>query len=126
MQALVLIALGSILGANARYFISTWAASRLGDGFPYGTLLINLSGSFLLGVLLTAGSARLGIGDEARLLAGTGFFGAYTTYSTFAYETVALLRRGAVLPALANVGGNVVLGIGAAAAGILLVQRIAG
>lgn len=126
MQATVLIGLGSVLGASARYAITTWVANRIGVEFPYGTLLVNLSGSFLLAVLLTAGSARLGIGDEARLLAGTGFFGAYTTYSTFAWETVALLRRGQTVAALVNIGGNVILGIAAAAAGILLGTRFAG
>lgn len=126
MQAIVLIGLGSVLGASARYAITTWVANRIGVEFPYGTLLVNLSGSFLLGILLAAGSARLGIGDEARLLAGTGFIGAYTTYSTFAYETVALLRRGKTVAALVNIGGNVILGIAVAAAGILLGTRFAG
>ncbi len=126
MQPFVLIAIGAIIGANARYAVSNWAAHRFGTGFPVGTLLVNVSGSLLLAALITATAALLGMDEEARLLAGTGFCGAYTTFSTFAYETLALARRGAVGHAVLNVVANVVLGLAAATAGVFIASRFVG
>lgn len=114
MQTYLLIALGGAAGANARFVISTVAARRWGARFPWGTLLINVTGSFLLGLLLAA--PALGAGGPHALLA-TGFCGGYTTFSTFAFETVALGGRGARLPALANALGSVVLCVAAVALG---------
>jgi len=120
MRAFALIGLGGVLGANARYLVSIWAARRWGTAFPWGTLLINLSGSFALGFLLELLAARFGNDLDARLLLGTGFLGAYTTFSTFAFETVALGRQRDHGPALANAIGSAALGIAGAAAGFYL------
>ena len=126
MRAFVLIGLGGVLGANARYLVSLWAANRWGVAFPYGTLLINATGSFLIGFVLALVAARFGDSAEGRLLLVTGFLGAYTTFSTFAFETVALSRQRDHWPALANLLGSAVLGVGAAVAGILLATALAG
>jgi CrcB protein len=126
MNPLLLVGLGGVLGANARYLISTWAAGRFGTAFPYGTFGINASGSLLIGFLLTVVVDRLGNDPAARWLVATGFLGAYTTFSTFAYETVALLRQGDIRPALTNALGSAALGVSGCLAGILLAEFIAG
>jgi len=126
VRAFVLIGLGGVLGANARYLVSLWAANRWGVAFPYGTLLINATGSFLIGFVLALVAARFGDSAEGRLLLVTGFLGAYTTFSTFAFETIALGRQRDHWPALANLLSSAVLGVGAAVAGILLAAALAG
>lgn len=126
MRAYVLIGLGGIVGANARYLLSGWAARRWGTGFPYGTLIINVSGSFVLAFVLTYVVARLHNSADLRLLIGTGFCGAYTTYSTFAFESLALARQRDHVPALLNAFGSTAAGIVAAVAGILLASAAAG
>lgn len=122
----VLIGLGGFLGANARYALSVWAAGRFGTAFPYGTLIINISGSFLMGIVLTLIASRFPGAANARLLMATGFLGAYTTFSTFAYETLALLRQRDWRGGLLNYVGSVMLGAAAAALGIGLTHRLLG
>ncbi len=121
MQTLLLlslVSLGGLAGANARYLVSLWAARRWPGSFPAGTLLVNATGSLLLGFLLTltAGSSKASV--DVRLLLGTGFCGAFTTFSTFAFETVLLARRRDHLPAGLNVVGNVLLCLAGTAAGM--------
>ncbi len=118
MDKFLLISAGAVLGANARYWIGTWAAEKWGSAFPYGTLLINLSGSLLLGVFMALTAERAVIDPRIRLLVATGFLGAYTTFSTFTYESVSLLLKGAVIPGLLNAMGSTALGLLAVAAGI--------
>lgn len=120
MGAYILIGLGGMLGASARYVISVWAANHYGTSFPYGTFVINGSGSFLLGLFLTLISDHFGNGAEAQLFVATGFLGAYTTFSTFTYETMALLRQAELRRGLINVLGSTLVGVGGAAAGILV------
>jgi CrcB protein len=122
----VLISLGGVLGANARYFVSVWAAGRIGVAFPYGTFLINSSGSFVIGLVLTLLADQFENNPEARFLIATGFLGAYTTFSTFGYETIALVRRGAYRPAFANALGSAVVGVAGAGLGIALASIVSG
>jgi CrcB protein len=126
MQAVLLIGLGGMLGANARYLVSVWAAGRFGTAFPYGTLIINVSGSALLGFILTLAMARFSNDPTPRLLLATGFLGAYTTFSTFAFETVALVRQGSLRSALGNAVGSTAVSVLGACAGILLATLLAG
>ncbi|OGO57695.1 MAG: hypothetical protein A2Z32_06570 [Chloroflexi bacterium RBG_16_69_14] len=107
----VLIGIGGIVGANARYLVSVWAARRIGASFPHGTLIVNLSGSLLLGFVATWIVGRVVYEREIQLLVSVGFLGAYTTFSTFAFESVGLLRRRAYVLASANVLGSAVLGL---------------
>ncbi len=123
MQTYFLVTLGGIVGANARYAVSNLAAARWGVAFPYGTLLINITGSALLGFLLVA--LPLGAGGWRAILA-TGFCGGYTTFSTFAFETVALAERAQRRGALANAAGSVILCVGAAALGGLVGHALMG
>jgi len=126
MQAFFLVSLGGVLGANVRYLVSTWAASRFGTAFPYGTLIVNAAGSLLMGLVLGVLHARFGDDPSARLAIATGFLGAETTFSTFAFETIALVRLNDYVAAVRNVLGNVALGLTAAAAGLAIAGTATG
>lgn len=106
MEYLV-IGLGGFLGANARYLVAGWATRRFGAAFPYGTFLINLSGSFLLGLLLAFLRERIFLHPDHFLFFAVGFLGAYTTFSTFTYESLRLLQDGSVLLVSINIFGAV-------------------
>lgn len=125
MGDLLLIAFGGAIGAVARYALGRQVAEWLGVSFPYGTLVINLSGSFLLGLFLTLLSDWLVLNPEYRLLVAVGFCGAYTTFSTWTYETASLIERGASLLALVNLFGSLVLGMIAVYAGIVIGRWLA-
>ena len=124
VEPAVLIGIGGILGANARYLVSVWAARRIGSSFPYGTLIVNLSGSLLLGFTATAIVGRVVYEREIRLLVSIGFLGAYTTFSTFAFESVGLIRRRAYVLATVNVLGSAVPGMLGAWIGAMVARTI--
>lgn len=124
MREFLLIGAGAVLGANARYWLTNLFAGRFGVAFPYGTLFINITGSFLLGFVLVLIGNRIISDPGYRLLIGTGFLGAYTTFSTFSYDTVALLEGGDFLPALWNVVLSVVCSLAAAYAGIVVARLV--
>jgi CrcB protein len=124
LPSYILIAIGAVLGANARYFIALWAGSQFGTSFPYGTLFVNLTGSFALGFLAATTSGRLNIPADARLLLGVGFLGSYTTFSSFSVESLALLQHGNISSALLNILGNNVAGLACALLGVYLARAI--
>jgi CrcB protein len=115
----LLIALGAGLGAPARYLTDRAVRAWRGGIFPWGTLLVNVCASLLLGVVTGAGGS-----PRLTALVGTGFCGALSTYSSFSYETLRLAAGGARRPAALNVLLSLVAGIGAAAVGWLLGQAI--
>lgn len=123
MMKMLVVGLGGFLGANARYLLGQWAAQRWGTAFPYGTFLINISGSFVLGLFGTL-ALRLAWNDNWRLLIAVGFVGAYTTFSTFEYETLQLLSEGSLARAAANVLGSVLLGFFAVYVGVVLARLL--
>jgi fluoride exporter len=92
--AFVWISVGAILGANARYLLSRWAARMIGASFPYGTLIINVSGSFLLAFFLVWTTERVFADPRWRLVFAIGFCGAFTTFSSFAFETMSYFEQG--------------------------------
>ena len=110
MQQLFLIALGGSFGALARYGLSTFVYNFTNETFPWGTLIVNLSGSFLIGMFIEIFGTSV-IQSEWRSFITIGFIGAYTTFSTYALETVNLLRDGELRLASLNVIASNVLGI---------------
>jgi CrcB protein len=124
LTTIVAISGGGFLGANARYLVGLWAAERFGAAFPWGTLLINVTGSFVLGFYLTLVTERFTGRATTRLFLATGFLGAYTTFSTLSYEAVQLLLGGATVPGLAYVVGSIALGLAAAIVGIVCAHAL--
>jgi len=112
-----LIALGAGVGAPARYLTDRTLQRRHPSLFPWGTLVVNVVASFVLGVVAGAGRS---VAPDVAVLLGTGFCGALSTYSTFSYETLRLVQDGARRYAVANVAVSLVVGIGAAALGWLM------
>jgi CrcB protein len=101
------ISVGAVLGANARYLVGGWVTDRIGTSFPIGTLLVNVTGSFAIGLFLTLIGERLVVADWWRPLVAIGFLGSYTTFSTFSFETLALVQSGSWGLAGLNVVGSV-------------------
>lgn len=122
MSNYLAVALGAILGATARYAVGGWAAQRFGASFPFGTLLVNLSGSFLLGAFLSLTTERVLIDPRLRTLIAVGFFGSYTTFSSYTVESLNLLLGGQIALGLLNLFGSSVLGALAAAGGVFLAR----
>jgi CrcB protein len=123
-QKLLIVGLGGFVGANARYLASEWAHHRWGPGFPYGTLLVNVTGAFILGLFATL-SLSLNWRPEWRLLVAVGFVGAFTTFSTFEYETIQLIAQGGrYREAAINIVGSVVAGFLAAWLGIVAARLL--
>lgn len=119
----LLVGVGGFVGANARYILAKWVGSMSAARFPLGTVLVNISGSFLLGLLAGLLAARIvPQSDNVRLALGVGLLGAFTTFSTFEFETHALLEDGAWLPALANVAVSLIFGFLAVRAGLVLAR----
>jgi CrcB protein len=124
LERVLLVGVGAFAGGVARYGVTIWLANRFGDSFPLGTLVVNVTGSFLLGFLLVLVTERLGLGAGARLLFATGFCGGYTTFSTFAFESLALVEGRAYLAATLNILLSVVFSVVGVAAGIWLARAI--
>ena len=115
----MVIGIGGFVGANARYFLGGWVHARTGPGFPYGTLLINVSGSFVLGLFMEL-SQKLLWNEAWRLLVAIGLLGAFTTFSTFSYETLQLVAEGRRYgAAAANAAASFALGLCACYLGIV-------
>lgn len=119
----VLISAGAVAGANLRFLVDGWVADRLGASFPYGTLVINVTGSFLIGLILTIAAERM-VPPWVRTALAIGFLGSYTTFSTFSYETVALVQDGALLRAALNVAVSVGVALIGVYAGTVLARAI--
>ena len=115
----LMVALGGALGALARYSLGGWLQQLIGGEFPYGTLAVNVVGSFLIAVVLQLSLERFLLSPEARLLLATGFCGSLTTFSTFSYETLRLMQEQQWTAAGANVALNVVLCLAAVYAGLV-------
>lgn len=106
----VAVAVGAMLGANLRFLVGLWAADRWGADFPYATLLINVSGCFAIGIVLSFLGERLGASPLWRLFFATGFLGGYTTFSAYSWEVLSLAEQGTWVRAGAYAIGSNVLG----------------
>ena len=120
----LLIGIGGFLGCNARYLVGGWIARRYGISFPYGTMVINVSGSFIIGFFLVLISERFIVHPNWRLFLVIGFLGGYTTFSTFSFETFVLIQQRSFFLALANTVGSVVLGQIAVLVGMILARLL--
>jgi CrcB protein len=119
----VIVAIGGAAGAVARYLVTLGVGLFWANEFPLATLLVNVSGSFILGLFATFAAEKSAIDPAWRLLIATGFVGAYTTFSTFEYETQRLTESGALTWGLVNVLTSVVAGYLAVQAGVMLARR---
>lgn len=120
---LLLIAVFGALGTLARYGLQGVVQLRMGGTFPYGTLLINLTGCFLLGLIGQFTLNRMVISPDLRMAIAVGFFGGYTTFSSFGWETAKMLEDGEWMRATTYVGASVVVGLLLSVAGIRLANR---
>ena len=121
----LILAAGGAVGVNARYWQSAWMGRWVGPHFPWATFAINVAGSFLIGLASAILATRLEGHAPARLAVVVGFLGGYTTFSSYALEGVELLERGRPRAATAYLGGSVLSGVGAAAAGLALGRSLA-
>jgi CrcB protein len=116
----LLVGVGGFIGANARFVVARLVGALFETRFPLGTFVINMSGSFLLGILGTIATQKVMPNSESiRLALGVGFLGAYTTFSTFEFETHALFDDGSWLTATANILASLFVGLLAVRAGIV-------
>ena len=119
-----IIGIGGFFGAVARYGVALWIGRQWGRSFPLGTFVINVSGSFLIGLLMSLLTERFMVNPQWRLLFVVGFLGAFTTFSTFEYETGALLKDGEWLIAMLNITLSVVVGFMALKLGEVIAKSI--
>jgi CrcB protein len=117
---LLLVGAGGFFGAISRYVIDDWVSGLTGGRFPWGTLVINLSGSFVLGLLFALTVERAALPSTIRAPILVGFIGAYTTFSTLTLESWRLVEDGSWALAIGNLGGSMLLGLVAVVAGLTL------
>lgn len=124
IKNLLLIAIGGGVGSMARYLCQKWFNQNYPHPFPWGTFVVNLLGCFLIGILYEASEKSSVLSPQTRLLLITGFCGGYTTFSTFAFENMNLLRGGDTIYFLLYTVGSVVLGIAAVFGGIAIMKLL--
>lgn len=124
MQKYLLIALGGALGSIARYWIGATLTNRLGTRFPYGTLVINVTACVIIGFVLTFLGKRAGFSSNWLYLVPVGFVGAYSTFSTYEWETMSLVRAGGFPMAALYAFGSVILGLAAVWCGMLAAELL--
>jgi CrcB protein len=123
-KSLLLLAAAGGLGTLARYGLTEWLSRWGQGGFPWGTLVVNALGCLLFGLTVAVLEARFELSPQVRLLVLTGFMGAFTTFSTFAFETAHLARQTAWWPAVANLVAHNGMGLAMAVVGLMLGQRL--
>jgi len=120
MIKIIAVALGGCIGAVLRYIFTILFAKLLGDKFPFGTLFINVTGSFILGFFIMYFSRFVQTTDVWRLFVGIGIMGAFTTFSTFSFDTVMFLRDGRLLYGFMNILSNTLLSVTSCYLGVML------
>lgn len=124
MNMVFWVAAGGAIGASARYLVGVGAARLLGSGFPWGTLIVNVLGCFLMGILIEAAALKLSLSNEMRTFLATGILGGFTTFSAFSLDFAVLWERKETAAALAYLGSSVVFSVLALFLGLLLVRMV--
>lgn len=124
MQKYLLIALGGALGSVVRYWVGSTISGRMGTKFPYGTIVINLTACIIIGFTLTYFGKRADLSPAWRFLVPIGFIGAYSTFSTYEWETLSTLRSGAFFLATLYAAGSLILGLAATWCGTALADLL--
>lgn len=124
LETLLFVAIGGGIGSVTRYLTSVWAAGRFGADFPYGTLIVNIIGCFLIGLFMVVATEKVSLPSHWRLMIASGFLGGLTTFSSFGYETLKLVQDGALAPALQNVAANLFSGLIATWLGIIAARSL--
>ena len=124
MTHILLVAVGGALGSVLRYLVGLWTLRGFGPSFPWGTLTVNVTGSFLIGVLAEAIARKFGASAEMRVFLITGILGGYTTFSAFSLDAITLLERGEPVTAAIYVGSSVLLSAIAVFAGLALMRAM--
>jgi CrcB protein len=124
MTHILLVAAGGALGSVFRYLVGIWTLRSFGPAFPWGTLMVNVTGSFLIGVLAEAIARKFGASPEMRIFLITGILGGYTTFSAFSLDAITLVERGEPVTAAIYVGASVLLSAIAVFAGLALMRAI--
>ena len=120
MKAILYVGLGGFFGANLRYFVCDWAIKKWGQQSPYGTFLVNIIGSFIFGFLVMILAEQFELSPQLKQLLVTGFFGAFTTFSSFMLDAVQMLSKGEVSQSFLYLLGSILLGVIALLAGSAL------
>ena len=126
MTRFLLVCAGGAAGTAARYATALWAGAAFGPAFPIGTLIVNVTGSFLIAFIMQIGAAAEWMSADVRIMLTTGVMGGFTTYSTFNYETTSYFREGAWLIGFANIAATLVGCLAAGMAGLALARMIVG
>jgi len=126
MERLLWICLSGAVGTGTRYLVSTWAARAIGLGFPWGTLIVNVAGCFLMGAVMHVVLHSAAMSPTVRLALTSGFLGGLTTYSSFNYETTKLFQDGIPMAAVANLGATLVGCFAAGLLGLLAARGLVG
>ena len=119
LAGIFFVALGGAIGSVARYQVSLWASGKFGASFPYGTLIVNVAGCYLIGLFMIIATEKQLLPPYWRLLVASGFLGGLTTFSSFSYETLKLAQDGAWQAAIGNLAANVCAGLLATWGGIV-------
>jgi CrcB protein len=124
MTRFLLVCAGGAAGTAARYLTALWAGAAFGPAFPFGTLIVNVAGSFLIAFIMHVGITTEWISTDVRLMLATGVVGGFTTYSTFNYETIRLFQTGALALGALNIAATVGVCLLAGGAGVLICRAI--
>lgn len=124
MESILFVAVGGGAGSVTRYLASLWAAERFGADFPYGTLLVNVVGCYIIGFFMILATEKYLLPTHWRLLIASGFLGGLTTFSSFSYETLKLAQEGAWSAAVINLAANLITGLLATGLGVLSARAL--
>jgi len=120
--AITVVAVGGALGSVLRFLVSNWFVAKVGPGFPWATLTINVSGAFVIGFVLEVAATRAGFSPYLRIFLATGILGGYTTFSTYAFEAYTLGTNDLIISSVLYAVGSLVLGVAAVALGVFVAR----